>query len=108
MIPFEITYRDFPESESVSSAIEKQVAKLSKYASDRAVSCHVVVGSPHRHHNKGHIYHIEVRLHVGDKDIVVNHEPEKDHANEDIMVAVRDAFGAAERQLKDYVDKHKH
>ena len=107
-MPFDIIYRDFPESEAVSAAIEKNVAKLDKFVNGRAVSCHVVVSSPHRHHNKGHIYHVEVRLHVGNKDIVANHEPEKNHAHEDVMVAVRDAFSAAERQLKDYVGKHQH
>jgi len=47
-------------------------------------------------------------MHVGNKDIIVDHEREQNHSHEEINVAIRDAFTAAERQLKDYVDKHKH
>ncbi len=107
-MPYDIVYRDFPESEAITTTISKYIEKIEKFGRNQIVSCHVVVAAPHRHHHKGKIYHIQIRMHVGNKDIIVDHEREQDHSHEEINVAIRDAFSAAERQLKDYVDKHKH
>lgn len=108
MIPYDVVYRDFPESPAVTSVIEKYIEKIEKFGKSQIVSCHVVVSAPHRHQHKGKIYHIQIRMHVGKKDIIVDHEREQDHSHEEITVAIRDAFSAAERQLRDYVDKNKH
>ncbi|MGB1548585.1 MAG: HPF/RaiA family ribosome-associated protein, partial [Alphaproteobacteria bacterium] len=39
------------------------------------------------------------------KELVVTHSGPKDHAHEDVYVAIRDAFGAAARQLEDHARK---
>ena len=102
MIPLQIQYRDFPESEAVSANIWDAVADLEKF-DDRIISCHVTIGRPHRSKTKGRIYHIQIRLHVPGSDIVINREPEMNHAHEDIDVAIRDAFVAAKRRLEEFV-----
>jgi hypothetical protein len=48
------------------------------------------------------VYHVNVSLLVPGGEILVNREPERDHAHEDIYVAIRDSFRAAERQLKNH------
>ena len=102
MIPLQIQYRNFPESEAVSAAIWEAVADLEK-VDDHIISCHVTISCPHRKQNKGRIYHAQVRLHLAGADIVINREPEQDHAHEDIYIAVRDAFLAAKRRVDEYV-----
>jgi hypothetical protein len=53
----------------------------------------------HRHHHQGHIYHVALRFHLPGGDVVVSHDPEINHAHEDIYVAMRDACKAARKQL---------
>jgi ribosomal subunit interface protein len=89
-------------SDAVASAVEDRVAKLERY-SQEVMHCKVTVEAPHKHHAKGNIYHVSIDLHVPGSEIVVNRDPSKNHAHEDVYVAIRDAFSAAARQLQDYV-----
>jgi len=43
---------------------------------------------------------VDVRVPTG--ELVVSREHGRDHAHEDVYVAVRDAFNAVVRQLEDY------
>jgi cold shock CspA family protein len=70
---------------------------------DRITSCRVVVEKEHRRHQKGNLYRVSVDLLVPGKELVVSRKGPKNHAHEDVYVAIRDAFGAATRQLEDYV-----
>lgn len=45
---------------------------------------------------------MRVELIVPEREIVVRREPGEHHAHEDLHVAIRDAFDAAQRQLQDY------
>ena len=55
---------------------------------------------PHRHSQQGKQFSVRIDIGVPGNEIVVT----RDHA-EDVYVALRDAFDAAIRQLKDYVRK---
>ena len=103
-VPFQITFRDMEGSPSVWLAIQKRIGKLEQFF-DRIVRCEVVVSTPHRHHRKGRIRHIQVHLQLPGHDIYINREPEIKSAHFDIYVAVRDAFDTLDRKLEDYVRK---
>ena len=60
-VPVRLAYRNSDPSEAVSAVIQNKVDKLEQFY-DRIVSCRVVVSSPHRHHHKGKIFHIGIRL----------------------------------------------
>ncbi len=98
-IPLQITTRGIDHSDALETHIRDRVDKLDKFF-DRIMSCRVVAEVPHKHHHQGK--HFTVRLDIGvpGSEIVVN----RDHA-EDIYVALRDAFDAAQRQLEDYARK---
>ena len=104
MIPFQITFRDFPTSDAVWLAVQGRVEKLETFF-DQIVKCDVVVSAPHRHRHADRIYHVQIHLKIGGKDIFINRDPERDEAHADIYVAVRDAFDAAERLLRRRVEK---
>jgi hypothetical protein len=53
----------------------------------------------HHHHHQGNLYHVAVRFHLPGGDVVVSHDPERNHAHEDLYVTMRDACGAARKQL---------
>lgn len=99
--PLQITFRDVPRTDEVDKKIQLKAAKLDRIC-DQITQCRVVVESPHRHHNRGNVFHVRVDLSVPGQEIVVNREPEQDHSHEDLSVALRDAFEAAQRQLKAY------
>ena len=103
-IPVEVTFRNMDPSEAVEAKIRKKAEKLERYF-DRIVSCRVVVESPHRRHQKGKLYNLRIDIGVPGREIVVTHSGPKNHAHEDIYVAVRDAFNAATRQLEDHARK---
>jgi len=100
----QVTFRGVEPAPHVEERIRERIAKLEEFY-DRITACRVTVELPHRHGQKGEIYKIAIDIQVPGRDIVVNREPGKNHAHEDILVAVRDAFNAAQRQLEDHVRK---
>jgi ribosome-associated translation inhibitor RaiA len=59
----------------------------------------LAVEARHRHHHHGNVYHVSLNLHLPGRDIAVSHDPERNHAHEDVYVALRDACNAARKQL---------
>ncbi len=61
----------------------------------------------HHHHHQGNLYHVSLRFHLPGGDIVVSQDPERNHAHEDVYVAMRDACDAARRQLSHVIERRK-
>lgn len=102
----EIVFRDIEKSDAVRDKIEDRIERLERY-SDDLIGCRVVVETPHRHKHKGKIYKVSVEVTVPGDEIVANRHPEDDHSHEDVFVAVKDAFKAAERQLKEWAERRR-
>jgi ribosomal subunit interface protein len=101
----EIAFRGMDTSPAVEERIREKVARLKQF-NDRIISCRVTVDEPHRKRQVGKVFHIKIELSIpGRHDIVVNREPEENHAHEDIYVALRDAFDAAKRRMQDTAAK---
>lgn len=98
----QITFKGVEPGSVARERILERIARLERFH-DRIISCHVVVEAPHQHGRKGQLYHVRLVIAVPQGEIVVNREPELNHAHEDITVAIRDAFDAAQRQLEDHV-----
>ena len=105
-IPLQITYRDMEPSDAVSANIKEKAKKIEKFA-ENITSARVTIEEPHKHHHKGRLYAVKLDITVPGEEIVVSRNPDKDHAHEDIYVAIRDAFNAARRQLEDYVRRRR-
>jgi ribosomal subunit interface protein len=104
--PLQITFRDIPPSENVEAVIREKAEKLDQYF-DKIMSCRVMIESPHTHHHQGMLYHVRVDLTVPGTELVASRATDKNHAHEDVYVAIRDAFDAAKRQLQEYKGKLK-
>jgi ribosomal subunit interface protein len=100
--PLKITFQNMEASPAIEARIREKAARLERFH-DRIVGCSVVVDAPHRHHRTGQLYSVRITLEVPGRDIHVGHTGPKDHAHEDINVAIRDAFDAAIRVLEDHV-----
>lgn len=96
----QITFRGLSSSDAIDAALRKHISKLEQFY-DRIISCRVMVETSHRH-QQGNLYHIRINLAVPGRELVVNRNPPEHQQNEDIYVAMRDAFNTAERELKDY------
>ena len=98
-IPLQITIRGVEHSDALETHIRDKAQKLEEFF-DHITSCRVVVEVPHKHHQQGRQFNVRIDIGVPGSEIAVN----RDHA-EDVYVALRDAFGAAKRQLEDYARK---
>ena len=97
----EIVFNDMDPSDFVRDRIADEIGKL-EHLHGRITSCRVVVETPHRQHHKGKLFGVRIHLTApGRTDVAVNHEQGDRHEHEDVYVAIRDAFAAARRQLKD-------
>ena len=102
----QITFRNLDSSPSVKDLILERIADLEQVF-EEIVSCKVAVEGVGNRHRHGSLFHVGVHLSVPGREIIVSRDHEKNHAHEDIRVAVRDAFDAARRQLEDYVHRLK-
>ncbi|MHC4106515.1 MAG: HPF/RaiA family ribosome-associated protein [Planctomycetota bacterium] len=105
-VPVEVTFRDMPVSDAVEAACWDEAAKLERYY-DRITSCRIVVAESHRRQQKGNLFEIRIDLEVPGRALVVNRGPSAHHRDEDIYVAIREAFDSARRQLEDYVRRQR-
>ncbi len=103
-LPLEITFRNVVRTDEIEERIRAKAAKLDKFF-DKITGCRVVVESPHKHHHKGNTYHVRIELSVPGDEIVVTRDPQISE-HEDMGIALRDAFSAAQRQLQSYVERH--
>lgn len=99
MSSVQITMKDMPFSQALENHIRLKAQKLTLYT-HRINSCKVVVEVPQKHKRQGKLFSIHIDLTVPGKELAVNHKQ-----NEDVYIAIRDAFNAIERQLEKYVQK---
>jgi ribosomal subunit interface protein len=84
-------------SEALEADIRSHAAKLEQFH-PRITSCRVTVEETRKHHQQGHQFTVRIDLRVPGGEIVVT----RDH-NEDVYVAVRDAFDSAKRQVEEVI-----
>ena len=95
-IPLDITVTGMKPSEAVEAKIRQRALGLERY-SRRILRCEVWVQADHGHHRKGPFYGVRIRLTVPNEEILADFQPPQ----EDVYVAIRDAFDAARRKLED-------
>ena len=99
--PVEIAFRHIQPSEQLRTEIAAQAKRLEKFSS-RITSCQVVVTGPQNRSRNGDVFEVELRIAMPNhKDVIVDkcrdNAPEREHA----LVAIRQAFEAAKRQIED-------
>jgi len=99
--PIEIAFQHCKPSEEIRAEVAKQAKRLEKF-SDRITSCHVAIAGPQTRHRQGDLFKIDVRIAMPEhRDVIVarthGDAPEREHP----LVAVREAFDAAVRQIED-------
>lgn len=105
-LPLQVMFKGVDPSPAIENRIQHSARKLDRF-DGCIMSCRVVVEAPHRHHHKGNVYHVIVDVMVPGGEIVVNRNGERNHAHEDVHVAIRDAFAAMARKLEGYTRRQR-
>ena len=85
----------------IRSEIAAQVQRLEKF-SPRITSCRVAVNGPQTRHRRGELFQVELRIAVPEhRDVVVDRRHNDALEREHPLVAIREAFDAASRQIED-------
>ena len=93
----QITFHGLSPSEELRQEIRDRVAWLEEFYPP-LMACRVRLRVPHRHHSHGRHMHVTIEMTVpGHPPLVITHEPSLQHAR----VAIREAFEAARRRLRD-------
>jgi ribosomal subunit interface protein len=100
-LPLEISTRDVTLTPVIEAELRKRAGKLDRHYS-RITSCRVAVERPTgNHHHEGGPYRVRVDITVPGSELVA------DKQAEEIFVAIRDAFDAAERQVEDFAERRR-
>ena len=99
MLPVQITIKNNLSSPALESHIRKRVEKLTRFY-DRISSCRVVVEIPQNHKQNGKLFNVRIDVTVPGKELVVTKK-----CDEDVYIAIRDAFNAIQRQLEEHSRK---
>ena len=95
-IPVQVSFHGIEHSDALYNAIREKAEKLDRYY-EHIVSCRVVVEVAGRHKQHGKQCVVRIDLKAPGGEIVVTHQHD-----EDLQIALRDAFDAARRRLEDY------
>lgn len=94
----DVVYRDLDASPALNDIIDKKLEKLNRYSS-AILHSRVTLDSPHKHKHKGKLYRATIELDVKGSPVAVTQDDPSVH------IAVREAFSAAERKLKQHNQK---
>jgi ribosomal subunit interface protein len=96
-VPLQITIRNMQHSDTLEAHIREKVERLAGFH-PRITSCRVTVEASARHRRQGRLFQVRIDVRVPQREIVATRD-----RDEDVYVAVRDAFDAAKRQLEEVV-----
>lgn len=95
----EVHFHGIEKSEAVEQRVREKVAKLKKHFT-QMTSCRVAVEVPQRKADRPKVYQIKIEIGVPRRaPVIVSHERTGSHANEDLPLAIREAFEAALRKV---------
>lgn len=96
--PLQITFQDLPVDARAWALIEEKVAKLEMISPDLQ-GVRVVVNAPHQRHRARNQYSVRVEMTVPGRELIRSRVHGDHPATQNLFVAIREAFRAAERQL---------
>jgi ribosomal subunit interface protein len=99
-VPLQISFHGIKQSDALYNAIRERAEKLDRYYG-HITRCHVTLELAGKHRRKGKPLSVRVDLKLPGGEIAVTKE------DEDVQVALRDAFDAARRGLEDYGRKQR-
>jgi ribosomal subunit interface protein len=91
--PVQINFLGMERSDAVEAAVRRKVEHLERLA-DHLIACRVVIDLLQKHKHQGQPFGVRINLTLPGHELVVNRVEDQD-----VYVALRDAFEDVERQL---------
>jgi ribosome-associated translation inhibitor RaiA len=95
--PLTIAFTGMKADPTIEAEIRKRAVKLDALCPG-IISCHVVADIPHRHHQRGNSFRVQIDIKVRHAEIAVA----RDGSHQDLRVVLRQAFDTARRRLQDH------
>lgn len=99
-VPLEISARRIDLSADLEADLRRRATKLERLY-DRITSCRIAVERPSFHHQEGGPYRVRLDITVPGSELVA------DKQAEELNIAIRDAFNAAERQVDEFSQRRR-
>jgi len=96
-MPTHISFHGMEPSEAVEVAAREKAQKLEQFCPD-IMSCRVAIELEHKHRQQGRPFTVRIDARIPGHELIVGRVE-----NEDVHVALRDAFDDMKRQLEDAV-----
>lgn len=93
MSSLQVTFRSIPDSPAIEYHIEKYYAKVCN-AYRKVSSCRVVLDAEQKHRHKGKVFSVRIDITIPGRELVSRKQ------NQNLYVAMRDAFDAIEKLLE--------
>lgn len=98
-LPVEISFHGMQPSEALEARAREKAAKLEQFFGG-IMSCRVSIDLLHKHRQQGRPFGVRIDLTIPGQELAVDRVE-----NEDVLVALRDAFDAMRRQLEDVAER---
>jgi putative sigma-54 modulation protein len=105
LTPLEISFHGLERSDAVESRIREKFQRIEQHF-DRITHARVVVDAPTRRGKVPKFFNVRIEIGIsGHAPIKVDYEPDPEHTQTDVMIVIRDAFAAAQRQVDELNDR---
>jgi ribosome-associated translation inhibitor RaiA len=95
--PLAIQFDGMEPSPAVEAAVREKIARIERQAPD-VMGWRVTIEQPHRHRSQGRPFAVRIDVRLAGHDLSVGRVED-----EDVYVALRDAFDAMRRRIEDAV-----
>lgn len=100
-LPLQISFHGMEHSAAVEVAVREKTQHLERFCAG-IMACRVAIELRQKHHHQGRPFGVRIDLTLPGHELVVNRVE-----NEDVYVALRDAFNGMKRQLEDTVRRRR-
>ncbi|HRD77991.1 MAG TPA: HPF/RaiA family ribosome-associated protein [Hyphomicrobiaceae bacterium] len=105
MADVNVHFHGIDRSEAVVQKAQGYAEKLTR-TFDRITHCRVAIEAPHRHAHKARVYLVRIDVGLpGRSPVIISSDSDYNPAHEDVLIALKDAFEAARRQVAAVADQ---
>lgn len=107
-VPLEVSFRHVDRSDWIDDYIFQRVERL-QHLCDNLIACRIAVERRHRQHHTGSPFHVRIEASIPpNKDLVATEERGGPDEAVELHAAIRSAFEALERQLKEAMERRRY
>lgn len=108
LTPLEIAFHGLERSDAVEARVKEKFKRIESHF-ERITHGRVVIEAPKKRASRAKVFTVRIEVGVpGRRPIVASSDPKDNGGQSDVMMAVRDAFAAAMRQVNERASRKAH